>query len=228
MVKRYVSIIVVYILCQLSGFLAYTPILNPIPPHQRAGFMIFVSFLVCLIVSIFLLLPERRIERPYMAPNTIVSWCIAGVFMVYLTQMIAGIIDYNIFGAPAQSQNTQDIMKLARQSPYIILVVTLIGPFIEEIIFRKIIFGSLKRYMNFWFAGIISALLFAAAHADGHLIIYGSIGLVLAFLYHKTKRIYVSMIAHASLNSIATILALSPQVQHLLEKSQTGWIGWWF
>lgn len=235
MVKRYISIIAVYIICQISGFLAYTPLLSFIPIQQRPGFMVFVSFLICLIVTLLLLLPERHFPKPKMATKDIVNWCIAGIFLVYLTQIVAGIIDYNLFGAPPGSQNTQDIMKLVQESPYIVLVVIVMGPMIEEIIFRKIIFGSLNRWfnhlssaLNYWLAGLISALLFALAHGDGHLIIYGSIGLMLAFLYHKTGRIYVSMIAHGSMNTIATVLALSPQIQHLIEKSQTGMIGWWF
>ncbi|WEG12501.1 type II CAAX endopeptidase family protein [Pullulanibacillus sp. KACC 23026] len=228
MLKRYIMIIIVYVLCQLSGFLALTPILSVVPKGQREGFMISLSFIVCLVLTLLILMPERHIKRPYMEPSTIVSWIIGGIFLVYLTQMVAGIIDYNLFGSPAQSQNTEDIMKLARQSPYIILSVVVIGPILEEIIFRKIIFGSLNRFMPFFFAAVISSLLFALAHADGHLIIYGSIGFALAFLYHKTKRIYVSMFAHGSLNAIATILALSPHVQKFLEQHQPSWIGWWF
>ncbi|HET6872712.1 MAG TPA: type II CAAX endopeptidase family protein [Sporolactobacillaceae bacterium] len=232
MLKRYIMIIVVYVVCQLSGLLAYTPLLSGIPKHQRVGVMICISFIVCLVATLWLLLPERinlSEKRPPMATNTIVSWCFAGIVMVYFVQIIAGLIDYKLFGAPNHSKNTEQIMKLALQSPYVILVVVIIGPILEEIIFRKIIFGSLYKKLNFWIAGIISALLFAFAHNDGHLIIYGSIGLVLAYLYAKTKRIYVSMIAHGSLNGIATLLSLSPHVQHLLQNSQhTGWIGGWF
>ncbi len=228
MAIRYTSIIMVYLLCQISAFLIRTPLLNWVPEAQRPGFIITASFVVCLLVSGWLLLPERHLKKVPMTPKSIVNWCLIGIVMVYLTQIIAGIIDLNVLGGPPESQNTEDIMRLAKTSPYVILAVVLIGPILEEIIFRKIIFGSLKKVINVWFAALISALLFALAHNDGHLIIYGSIGLVLAFLYHKTGRIYVSMIAHGSLNGIATLLFFTPQIQHLIDHSQSGLIWGWF
>jgi len=147
-------------------------------------------------------------------------WAFVGIIMVYGAQIVSSILDQMVFRSPAGSENTEKIMELAKMSPYVILVIVIVGPILEEIVFRKIIFGQIYRKTNFWIAGIISSLLFALAHFDGHLIIYGSMGLVLCFLYWMTKRIIISMIAHASMNAIAVFISFSPAIQKMIEEEQ--------
>ncbi|MCG4852189.1 CPBP family intramembrane glutamic endopeptidase, partial [Acidaminococcus intestini] len=78
-----------------------------------------------------------------------------------------------------------------------------IGPAIElileEIVFRKIIFGTLRRRFSFLLSGIVSSVIFGLAHTEpSHLFLYSLLGLTLAYLYEKTNRITVSMFAHVS------------------------------
>ncbi|MFC4620557.1 CPBP family intramembrane glutamic endopeptidase [Camelliibacillus cellulosilyticus] len=222
MPKRYWWIILTYILCQISGFLVATPLLNFLPKSQRFGAWTTFSFIACLIIILILLLPERHMASRWRQTGfgATILWSFLGIILVYLAEIVTGIIDQAVFGAPNTSENTQEIMNLARISPYVIVAIVIIGPMLEEIIFRKIIFGALEKRFHFWIAAIASAFLFAIAHHDGHLIIYGSIGLVLAFIYYKTGRIIVSMIAHASMNAIAVIVTLSPAIQKMLEEEQ--------
>ena len=57
--------------------------------------------------------------------------------------------------------------------------------------------------MNFFFAALLSSLIFAIVHNDPqHLLMYITMGLVFAFLYVKTKRIIVPIIVHAAMNSL--------------------------
>jgi uncharacterized protein len=220
--KRYWWILATYIICQLSGLLSATPIFNFIPKNQRAGIWTVTSFLVALIIILILLLPERRLYRntPRSSVSEAVKWSFIGIFFVYATNYLTGVLDQIVFKASAESENTKLIMELAKMSPYVILVIVIVGPILEEIIFRKIIFGQLYKKTNFWIAGIVSSLLFAFAHVDGHIIIYGSIGLVLSFLYWKTKRIVVSMVAHASMNAVVVLISFSPAIQKMIEEEQ--------
>jgi len=207
--KRYWWILATYILCQLSGLLSFTTLLNFLPAGQRIGILTVTSFLITLIIVLLLLWPEHRFVRDAERADfgEAVKWALIGIFLVYITQIAAAIIEQAIFGTPVQSKNTEKIIRLSTISPYVILVVVIVGPILEEIIFRKIIFGELYKKTNFWIAGIISSLLFALLHADGHIILYGSIGLVLCYLYRKTKRIVVSMVAHGTMNTIAVLVA---------------------
>nr|WP_316045901.1 CPBP family intramembrane glutamic endopeptidase [Planococcus glaciei] len=86
----------------------------------------------------------------------------------------------------------------------------LFGPVLEELVFRRVVFGSLNQTTNFFLATAVSALVFAAVHLEfSHLLIYFSTGLVLAFLYQKTKRIITPIIAHVMLNGFVMIAQLN-------------------
>jgi len=223
---RYWSIIMTYIICQLSGFIVYTPLLDFIPPAQRSATWIVFSFVVTLGIFLFLLLPERHMHRDIERSSIkdTVKWAIYGIFLVYFTQIVANIIDVGLLGEPSKSENTQNVLGLVRSAPYAVLVVTIIGPILEEIIFRKIIFGYFYKKTNFWVAAIISALLFALLHMDKHIIIYAGIGITLAFLYAKTRRIIVPIIGHCSLNTIAILLTFTPALQKVQEQQHDAFI----
>ncbi|GGH83354.1 membrane protease YdiL (CAAX protease family) [Pullulanibacillus pueri] len=222
MTKRYWWIIITYIVCQLSGLILGTPLLNFIPIEQRSGAWVVFSFLVTLIITLLLLLPERKMHKNIKRANTTetITWAIAGIFLIYITQVVASVIDVSLLGEPPKSENTEQIMDLVRITPFAAFVVAIVGPILEEIIFRKIIFGWISKKTNVWIGAIISALLFALLHMDKHIIIYGGIGCTLAFLYVKTKRIIVPIIAHCSLNTFALIMTFTPAIQDLLEKQQ--------
>ncbi|GGE55979.1 peptidase [Pullulanibacillus camelliae] len=228
MAIRYWSIIITYVICQLSGIIVYTPALNFIPKEQRSATWIVFSFLITLVISLFLLLPERHMHRDIERASIkdTVKWAIYGIFLVYLTQFVASMIDVGLLGEPPKSENTENVMNLVRSAPYAVLVVAIVGPILEEIIFRKIIFGYFYRKTNFWIAAIISALLFSLLHMDKHIIIYAGIGITLAFLYVKTRRIIVPIIGHCSMNTIAIVLTFTPSLQRLQDQQHDAFIHW--
>lgn len=70
-------------------------------------------------------------------------WAIIGIFLALISQMIAGSIEYYVLGIGRESENTEAILKIIQSVPLMIAVSSIIGPILEEIIFRKIIFGVL-------------------------------------------------------------------------------------
>jgi membrane protease YdiL (CAAX protease family) len=127
--------------------------------------------------------------------------------MALFGQGIAAQIQLKLFGIEPGSENTQEIMAFVTATPIMIFAITIAGPILEEIIFRKIIFGSLYKRFNFAVGLIISSLLFAVVHNDfKHLLIYFVMGGIFAFLYVKTNRIIVPIIAHVAMNSFVVIV----------------------
>ena len=230
MPKRYWWIIIAYIACQLSGLLPhFLPLLDGVPKEQRAGVWIVGSFCITLIIIILLLLPERKIHvRTQASIGTSITWAILGLIMLFIAQTVAAILEQMLFGEPRQSQNTAQIIHLAKVSPYVVIVVSIVGPILEEIIFRKIIFGSIYKKTNFIIGAIVSSLLFALAHMDNHILVYAFVGFTLAYLYKKTGRIWVSMFAHAGMNTVVVLLALSPQIQKMIQDQASQFIGGFF
>ncbi|MFD2628148.1 CPBP family intramembrane glutamic endopeptidase [Oceanobacillus kapialis] len=232
MPKRYWWVIISYLIMQFSVFLM-APLLYwllPISVGQASTYWSITSFILGLIVVILLLRPDMKMTRSLEAPpvSVAVAWSIIGVFMAYAAQFIAAILEMAIFGIQPGSENTQDIMGIARATPLFILIPAIIAPVLEEIIFRKIIFGQLYTRTNFFIAALISAFIFGIIHGEPqHILIYGSMGLVFAFLYVKTKRILVPIFVHAAMNTIVVLLQynLTPEdierMERQLQEMQT-------
>ncbi len=164
--------------------------------------------------------------------GSIIAWSILGVFLAYFAQTISVAIETYLFGVPAGSENTQGIMNIARAFPLFIIIPALIAPILEEIIFRKIIFGTLYKRINFFFAAVISAVIFGIIHGEpAHLLIYASMGFVFSFLYVKTKSILTPIIVHMSMNSISVLVQFNLDPEDIermmrdLENMKTIFIG---
>ena len=56
--------------------------------------------------------------------------------MIY--QMVVSLITMWLVGQPQQSPNTERIMAIAKQLPVFILLISIVGPILEEYIFRKL------------------------------------------------------------------------------------------
>ncbi|MDO8491069.1 MAG: CPBP family glutamic-type intramembrane protease [Dehalococcoidia bacterium] len=86
------------------------------------------------------------------------------------------------------------------------LLAVVVAPFAEETFFRGFVFSGLSRRFGFWGGAIISAALFAAAHASlGALIPIFLLGLLLAALYARTRSLWLPMTAHALYNGLAVL-----------------------
>ena len=83
--------------------------------------------------------------------------------------------------------------------------------------------------MNFFFAALISSLIFAVIHTDFlHILVYAAMGFVFAFLYVQTKRILVPIIVHAGMNTLVVLtqLSLDPEeIQKRLDQLQLIFFG---
>lgn len=211
MTKRYWLVILTYILMQLSALIG-VPILMlmGMDEKQIPGMWTLFSFIIGFILILLFLkkdIRERHLTRDRSSKSEAIVWSIAGIFMAFMAQYVAVLIEVNLFGIEAGSENTEMIVELAKVTPALILVVAVIGPILEEILFRMIIFGSLYKRFNFWIAAIISSVVFAAVHLDfSHLLVYSFMGIVFAFLYVKTKRIIVPIMAHVALNSFVMLV----------------------
>ncbi|SDK07293.1 hypothetical protein SAMN05216187_104231 [Jeotgalicoccus aerolatus] len=161
---------------------------------------------------------KNRIELGSKTDGLLTTVCIiGGVVLAYLSQIIAGVINIYVFNNPVESQNTTEIVDMIFNSPWMILVVVLFGPIIEEYVFRRAIFGEIyemipinstaQKVLAFLAAGLVSGLIFAVAHADfTHILIYLSMSYVFSFLYVITGRLFVPIFVHVIMNGIVVLL----------------------
>ncbi len=84
------------------------------------------------------------------------------------------------------------------------------APFAEETIFRIFFFNFGMRYGGFWLGTILSATLFGFAHGD----VYEALplalgGVILCFVYYRTRNAFAPMITHALFNAFSIVALLA-------------------
>lgn len=214
MKKHYWFILLSYMLLQLStsvGVSIFSLLHIGQTMTERFAYWTIFSFTLAFIIILFLLRNERKDERLFRGePSSVagtIGWAIGGFFLAIFAQSLAANIEINIFGVAPGSENTQMIVSIIEVTPLVIIVTSILGPILEEIIFRKILFGALYVRTNFIVAALISSLLFSLLHGEPqHLLLYASMGFTFAFLYVKTKRIIVPIFAHVAMNTMVVII----------------------
>lgn len=97
-----------------------------------------------------------------------------------------------------------------------VLVGSLLGtvvfaPVLEEVVFRGLLYGTLRRWLGWPVAAVLSATVFAAAHGYG-VAGFGSVfasGVMWAVAYEKTRSLLPGMVAHAANNVSAACAVLA-------------------
>jgi len=92
---------------------------------------------------------------------------------------------------------------------FIVTVISagILVPFLEEIIFRGLVFNELKSCMPVSIAALIQALLFGIYHMNLLQAIYAFlIGLVLVYVCIKTDSIWPAIVLHAGVNNTSVVM----------------------
>jgi membrane protease YdiL (CAAX protease family) len=130
------------------------------------------------------------------------------------------------------SANQANLQALLQQVPpwLIVPLLVVVGPFVEEYIFRHLLIGKLSRRVNIWVCSAVSTLLFAALHIVGQetltlpvLMPYLAMGATLVFVYVWTgKNLMFSYFVHAAKNLLAAVFvyAIPPEVFEQLQQVQ--------
>lgn len=92
--------------------------------------------------------------------------------------------------------------------PLLVVLVVLIAPVCEEVLFRGFIFGGLRGALGFPLASALAAVLFAFAHWFGWAIIaLFVIGLGCAAAYERHRSLWASIAVHAAYNGLTVVMA---------------------
>ncbi len=101
-----------------------------------------------------------------------------------------------------------------QQIPFVLnfLLFCVFAPLTEEILFRGMLQNAYERRFGFW-AFVLSGLLFGWMHAEPLSMLNGAvIGLLLGYLYMKTRSIWVPILFHAFYNLMAFTSVLDAYV----------------
>lgn len=109
-----------------------------------------------------------------------------------------------------ESKMLSDASNTLMNNPlYLIISACIVAPIIEEIVFRGIVLGGMLKKYSPKVAITISALLFAILHGNIHQGVNTFLlGLILAYVYYKTRSIYLTIFCHFVNNASAFLLFL--------------------
>ena len=113
-------------------------------------------------------------------------------------------------------ENTQQIITSMMKEPWGYVAVGILAPLAEEVVFRGAILRTLLGIMskkNHWVAIIISAALFGLAHFNAAQFINALLmGLLLGWMYYRTKSLVPGILLHWVNNTMAYVLTnIMPQ-----------------
>lgn len=136
-------------------------------------------------------------------------------WFVGLLGMIASNVIINILFTTGGAGNEKAVQSMISNLPWMMLIdAGIIGPFIEEIVFRKTFKDACK---NKWLFVIISSLVFGALHVTSnivhwydalYIIPYTCLGLSFALSYKETDTIFTSMFMHMIHNSVLILSSI--------------------
>lgn len=87
-----------------------------------------------------------------------------------------------------------------------ILFTGILIPIVEELIFRGLLFKTIRKWLPFVFSMVISAVLFGLYHGNLVQFVYATIcGLMLAYLCERFQSVIVPICAHIVMNLVAVL-----------------------
>ncbi|MGJ9406475.1 CPBP family intramembrane glutamic endopeptidase [Nesterenkonia aurantiaca] len=158
------------------------------------------------------------------------------------TLILTALLVLGLGGEPETSENQLAIESMLAFVPFLaaVLVMGLLGPYVEEYFFRHLLIGKLSRYINIWICGVISVITFPLLHFIPALVLmladpsaptdltvisvvpYVVMGSVFTLAYILTGRSLIyAWLLHAFNNVMALVMAyfVQPQLEQFLEDS---------
>jgi uncharacterized protein len=109
---------------------------------------------------------------------------------------------------PEGMKQVLDIVRDLHQLALSLLLLAVLAPLVEELVFRGLLYGWLAGRWGKNVGWIVSSLAFAAAHAEpAHIILVFPLGLLFGWLRQRTDSLLPSLVAHIANNSLALVAA---------------------
>ena len=138
---------------------------------------------------------------------TLKEW--VNVFIISMVASVGLNLLLTVIDLPRFSPAYQDAVKTLYAPPFVqqLLIVGIVCPVFEELLFRGIAFRLLRKTLSFFWAGMISAIIFGLYHGNLVQFVYaGILGVLLAYFYEKYESIVVPVVSHITMNILVLII----------------------
>lgn len=125
----------------------------------------------------------------------------AALMAVYalIGESFLGVMDKVAATSEAQTVSAKALSVSAFRYGLLLLGTCIIAPVAEELFFRRLVFTALRRRSGFWPSAFWSGLLFALFHGGGAPVTL-PVGIYLAWVYERERRLPVNIMLHAMVN----------------------------
>lgn len=178
-------------------------------PWQVA--LICLLFLVITIATIVLAKKINLLRSDaFSKGDQVVLWVGLGFAALFVVKVLGSIILTIEKGAQANTANQAALEQANLPAILLVIIAAVAAPVVEEVVFRGLILGKVfggTSYLGL----IVSSLLFGGLHVPtdiGSWVIYGGMGLVLGFVYMKTKKLEYCILIHFINNGLAVLFML--------------------
>lgn len=175
----------------LSGFLQLEI------PYNRFLMQIVMLGIVILCVKKFRIKLNEKKEKIEFRPLAITVFAGVGIAFFNLTAAWIAIL----------SGMDRDVIPVSFSPSLAFSMATITAGIAEELFYRGVVFNLCKRKYGFVKALIISSVLFSLSHAHPVMLFHTFVsGILFAYFYEKTGKIYIPMILHMLANFMNTTM----------------------
>lgn len=150
--------------------------------------------------------PDQESVRMVCSKLHVLVLGLGGISALWL--MFAGMIMENISFLSNSMERFDETWSLIDKESYfwVFMSVVLLGPIVEELLFRGLVFHYLERIKTGWFPIVLSGVAFGVWHGELVQVVYAAlIGIALGIVYAKTHSLKVTIIIHVLNNFLSTL-----------------------
>lgn len=177
-------------------------------PASREFFQIlaFLELIVTFLAILYLLVFEGRkiLELKWKWRYPVY------LLLAYGVNHLSGIVFSFLTPATSNQIALNELTEMTgrQELPYLLLIVCLLGPITEELVYRGVLMNTFLKDSPWYGDVLLSACVFGYVHvSDGitplAFFIYASGGAIVAFLYRKTHSLYYPILLHIMINILA-------------------------
>ena len=177
-------------------------------PASREFFQIlsFLEFSVTFLAILYLLVFEGRriLELKWKWRYPVY------LLLAYGVSYLSGIVFSFLTPATSNQMALNELTEMTgrQELPYLLLIVCLLGPITEELVYRGVLMNTFLKDSPWYGDVLLSACVFGYVHVSSGLtplafFTYASGGAIYAFLYRKTHSLYYPILLHIMINVAA-------------------------
>lgn len=166
----------------------------------------FLEFIVILLAMLYLLVFEGRKILELKWKWRYLVYLLLAYGVSYLSDIVFSFLTLATSNQIALNELTE--MTGRQELLYLVLIVCLLGPITEELVYRGVLMNTFLKDSPWYGDVLLSACVFGYVHVSSGItplafFTYASGGAILAFLYRKTHSLYYPILLHILINMTA-------------------------